>query len=152
MSSVILTIELIPQSTKWVNVKKEFTNDEWKAIRSNCYLKAKYRCEICNSKGVRWPVECHEKWEFDEIQKKQTLKGFIALCPECHKVKHLLFAKKNNQMDIVLSQLMRVNNMSKEEAENYIKQCFDVWEERNRHQWSFDISYAKRYLNSDISN
>jgi len=49
---------------------------------------AKNCCEICNGKGDKWPVECHETWSYNNNHLAQTLKGLISLRPNCHGAKH----------------------------------------------------------------
>ncbi len=137
---MILTIELVPKTAWYKNVRSEMSQEQWDYIRKNCYRKAGYKCEICSGKGDKWPVECHEIWEYDDTKKKQTLKGMIALCPDCHKVKHAGLSQMKGEINLVIKQLMKVNNVSKDEAIAYIDKAFGVWKERSRHSWKTDIS------------
>jgi hypothetical protein len=47
------------------------------------------RCEICGGRGPEHPVECHERWRYNDLIRTQTLVRMIALCPACHQVKHV---------------------------------------------------------------
>ncbi len=144
-----LTIELVPKTCWYSNVRSNVKPAEWNRIRKKCYEKAGNKCEICGgvgtNQGVRHAVECHEIWHYDDVTKKQTLAGLIALCPRCHKTKHAGLASIKGEIDIVIRQLMVVNDMDCEEAEDYIKGSFTVWQERSQHKWELDISMLEKY-------
>jgi len=113
-----LTIELVPSTCWYSNVRDNVTKSEWDKIRKSTYKKANYLCEICGGKGHRWPVECHEIWEYDDENHTQTLKGLIALCPDCHKVKHfgLTSTRSEHELHHAINHLKNVNNFSKTEV------------------------------------
>ncbi len=61
-----LTIELVP-STRWFsNVRTEVSPEEWDRLWKAAARDARYRCEVCSGKGSKWPTECHEHWEYDD--------------------------------------------------------------------------------------
>ena len=148
---MILTIELVPKTAWYTNVRSAIPKEEWNAIRKKCYALAHFKCEICGSKGPIWPVECHEIWEYDNDVHTQTLKGFIALCPNCHKVKHPGLASKQGLTELVYNQLMNVNNISKLEAKMYLHKAFSTWRKRSEHKWKIDISYINFYLTKKLN-
>lgn len=141
-----LTIELVPKTCFYSNVRSEVDKNTWDIIRWKTYRLANNKCEICSGVGDKWKVECHEIWFYDDKNYNQVLKGFIALCPNCHKTKHTGFSNLNGEIDIVIKQLMSVNNLSKEQAMQYITDSFDIWEKRSRFKWNLDISYIEKYL------
>lgn len=147
-----LTIELVPKTSWMTNVRSKVTKAEWDKIRRKCYAAAGYVCEVCGNvgteQGFRHPVECHEIWHYDDENKRQALEGLIALCPYCHKVKHTGLAGIKGEMHIVMDQLMEVNEMTEDEAEDYVNESFMIWRERSAHQWNVDISYLDEYLKS----
>jgi hypothetical protein len=151
-----LTIELVPESSFFNNVRSAVTTKEWDIIKKKCYKKAGYKCEICGDTGLNqgkdYPVECHEIWEYDDKLHNQTLKGFIALCPQCHQVKHVGFARINGKEPEVIRQLMKVNKMTSTMADNYIIESFKIWEKRSEKQWKVDISYLESYKANDNVN
>ena len=57
-----LTIELVPQTAWYSNVRSNVTKSEWDVLRKACYKAAGYKCEVCSGKGPKHPVECHEMW------------------------------------------------------------------------------------------
>ena len=147
-----LTIELVPKTAWYSNVRSNVTKHEWDLIRNKCYVKASHKCELCKdvgtNQGVKHKVECHEIFEYDDINHIQKLTQLIALCPYCHKVKHPGLAEMNGEIDIVIAQLIKVNNMSDIEAKQYIKDSFKMWKERSKYNWKLDISCLQNYLNS----
>ena len=141
-----LTIELVPQSSWGNNLRSEanLSKAQWDKLRKASYKQAGYKCEVCGGKGSKWPVECHEIWEYDDQNKTQTLKGLISLCPTCHKVKHIgrtLSVEPPHTQARVLKHLAKVNDLTPQETEDYIVQVFEVWNERSQHQWSLDLSW-----------
>jgi hypothetical protein len=138
-----LTIELVPKSSWYDNVRTHVSKEVWDKLRNEVYFQASYKCEICGGKGHKWPVECHEVWEYDDVNHIQKLVRLIALCPNCHTTKHAGFAILKGNEDIVIEQLMRVNKMTDKEADEHITKAFEIWRERSKHNWTVDISYLK---------
>jgi hypothetical protein len=149
MNDMKLTIELVPETAWYTNVRSNVSKDEWDRIRKACYRNANYTCEVCGGKGDKWPVECHEVWDYDDLNKKQTLVRLIALCPNCHKTKHVGLAQMKGEEDIVINQLMAVNDMTEQEATQYIKESFKTWRDRSKYKWDCDISYLDKYTSDE---
>ena len=141
-----LNIELVPQSSWYSNVRSQVSKSKWDKIRKKCYKEAGYKCEICGCQGPKWPVECHEIWDYNDKQNIQKLEGFIALCPSCHKVKHFGYARVSGNEDKAYKQLCTVNNISMEEAADIVFNAFEKWEERSRKQWEVNTDYIEEYL------
>ena len=140
-----LEIELVPKTAWFNNLRSFLTKEEWDFVRKKCYKEANYNCEICGSQGDNWPVECHEIWEYTKTRKVK-LKGLIALCPDCHEVKHIGLAQIRGKFHPALNHFMKVNNVSKQEAIKYVNSCFSLWNERNKVDWKLDVSYLKEYM------
>ena len=145
---MILKVELVPATSWGNNLRSEanLSKAQWDKLRKQCYRDANYKCEVCNGKGDKWPVECHEIWHYDDVNKVQTLKGLIALCPTCHKAKHLgrtLSVESQEVQDKVLRQLMKINDLDVDELEDYIVEVFQKHAERSQHRWSLDLSWLK---------
>lgn len=137
-SGIKLTIELVPETVFFKNVRSEVSKEKWDIIRRKAYQKANYKCGICGGVGNRHPVECHEVWEYDDEKHIQTLKGFIALCPRCHGVKHIGLSQMRGLYDNCVEHLAKVNGWKEKEAEKYVEKCFGVWEERSTHDWKLN--------------
>lgn len=151
-----LSIELVPKSCWYSNVRSNVSEEEWDIIRKKCYKNAGNICEICGktgkNQGYNHNVECHEIWNYDDKKYIQKLTGLIALCPFCHKTKHVGLAQMNGEEDIVINQLMKVNNISKSEVEKYINDSFLIWLDRSDEEWELDISYLDEYKMDDNDN
>lgn len=136
-----LTIELVPSTAWGDNLRSILTKDMWDTLRKRSYRKAGYRCEICFGKGTKWPVECHEIWHYDDIQKVQTLKGIISLCPSCHSVKHMGFAHIQGNGDAARAHLAKVNSWSQTQTNQYIGLVFKQWEARSKFEWELNLDW-----------
>lgn len=140
-----LNIDLVPSSAWYNNVRAILTKEQWDFVRKQVSDQAWNKCEICDGVGPKHPVECHEIWEYNDKKKIQKLVGLIALCPDCHTVKHFGLAQITNKQEKALKHLMKVNKITKKAAEKYIADEFMKWAERSSKQWKLDISYLKNY-------
>ncbi len=140
-----LTIELVPSSSWFNNVRAVLTRKQWDVLRKQVYSEAWDTCQICGGAGPKHPVECHEIWHYDDKKLIQKLVGMIALCPDCHMVKHIGLAQLQNKSKKALKHLMKVNKISKKEAEKYIADSFMKWAERSSKSWKLDISILESY-------
>jgi len=140
-----LTIELVPSSSWFNNVRAVVTKVQWDALRKQVYSKAYHTCEICGGIGPKHPVECHEIWHYDDQKLIRKLEGMIALCPDCHMVKHIGLAGLQERGEQALKHLMKVNKMTRKKAERYILHAFEVWGKRSGKEWTLDITHLKEY-------
>lgn len=143
MGKIKLTIELVPSTSFFSNVRSVLPQSEWDRLRKASYAKAGHKCEICKGTGIeqgyRHPVECHEIWEYRK-DGTQYLKGLISLCPRCHQVKHIGRSMKVGLKKKVLAHIGKVNKWTKEEVQNYIGFCFQEHKERSKIQWNLNLS------------
>jgi hypothetical protein len=135
-----LTIELVPKTCWFSNVRTHVSKADWEKCKRLVRQRSGDKCEICGGRGPKWPVEAHEQWSYDEDRQIQMLVGLVALCPDCHRVKHIGRAFAMNEADLALVHLAKVNRWSLRTAESYAKTAFDIWELRSQYQWSLDIS------------
>ena len=140
-----LTIELVPQSSWMNNVRAVLSKKQWDYLRSQVSSKAYDVCEICGGVGPKHPVECHEIWKYNEKTGIQKLEGMIALCPDCHSVKHFGFARISGKEEQALKHFMKVNGLKKKEAEKVILAAFELWTKRSTLEWKLDLSVLKEY-------
>jgi len=141
-----LTIELVPKTSWYSNVRSQVPKWVWDNIRRKCYRNANYLCEICGDKGTAHPVECHEVWHYNDKKHIQKLTGLIALCPDCHRVKHAGYANAQGLMHMVIEQLMLVNNISSKKAFKHIDEAFNKYRERSKYKWEIDTSFISTYV------
>lgn len=145
MSELKLTIELVPKSSWMNNLRAVLTSKQWNALRGVVADKAWNVCEICGGTGPEHPVECHEIWQYNEKTSIRKLTGMIALCPDCHMVKHIGLASIKGNFDKALKHLMKVNGLKKKEAEAYVENAFKIWRARSQLKWTLDLSELKKY-------
>ncbi len=136
-----LTIELVPESSWYNNMRKVLPQSEWDKIRQRAYAEYGHRCGICGYEGR---LNCHEIWEYDDQQHNQKLAGFIALCDLCHHVKHIglagILAKRGElDFDKVIQHFLRVNNCDEKTFQQHYEEAFEQWRERSKHQWNVDL-------------
>jgi hypothetical protein len=125
-------------------VRSQVSKKDWDFLRKQSYEKANNKCEICKGKGGKHPVECHEVWEYDDVNKIQKLKRLISLCPKCHQVKHPGLAEKLGKSEEVIEQIMKVNRISRKESLEMIEKSFEIFHERSKYKWILDISYLEK--------
>ncbi|MDF5595815.1 hypothetical protein P3735_22025 [Vibrio parahaemolyticus] len=136
-----LTIELVPKSCWFDNVRNRVSTEDWQKLKRITSNHAQYRCEICGGRGSKWAVECHEVWDYDDIKLTQTLSRLIALCPSCHEVKHIGLAQLRGKQFETTAHLALINGWSYLGASDYVEHAFEVWAERSQKEWKLDISY-----------
>jgi hypothetical protein len=143
-----LTIELVPKTSWYDNMRKVLPKSEWDKLRRKTYAEHGYRCGICEAEGR---LNCHEIWEYDDNNHKQTLLGFIALCDLCHHVKHIGLAgilASKGQLDIerVVEHFMKVNRCERSAFEEHKKKACAQWAERSKHNWNVDLGKYERLV------
>lgn len=139
-----LTIELVPSTVWFKNLRSELSDKEWDILRKESYKKSNYKCEVCSGVGPKWPVECHEVWEYDEENNIQTLINLISLCDKCHQVKHIGLAEMQGYYEDAKKHLSKINNMTLDEANDYITKCFAVWKKRSLKEWTINLDWLKK--------
>lgn len=138
-----LTVELVPKTCWYSNIRTTLPTKEWNRLRKAQYAKAEFKCEICEGSGLdqgyRHALECHEIWTYDDNKKVQKLDGLIALCPKCHMTKHFGRSSAIGKQAEVLKHMEVVNGWDHKETVTYIAECFDVYTKRSKENWKLDI-------------
>lgn len=143
-----LTIELVPESCWFTNLRSELPPSAWDLIRRTAYRRARHRCEVCGGVGPQWPVEAHEEWTY--ISGVQRLRRVVALCPACHEVKHIGLAGIKGRDREAVAHLMKVNDWDPVTADRYIKAAFRLWFSRSRMEWRLDIKDLYEWLHKKL--
>jgi hypothetical protein len=141
-----LTVELVPKTSWYHNVRALVDEQGWDRIRRQVYRQADYRCEVCGGRGPEHPVECHEVWHYDDRTRVQALVRMIALCPACHQVKHLGLANVQGKGAQARAHLARVNGWTLAQADAYIAEVFRVWAQRSSGPWTLDLAGLRPYV------
>lgn len=140
-----LTVELVPSSCWFSNVRSAVSSKDWEKLKTLTFRAAKYRCELCDGFGPKHPVECHEVFTYDDENLVQKLVRLIALCPACHRVKHIGLASARGDYDKCLAHLMKVNGWDKSTATEHVMKAFWVFEHRSQWEYSLDLSFLQQY-------
>ncbi len=134
-----LLTEIIPTSLHGKSPREVKGRAWWDRQRKKAYAAVGSRCEICGGTGPRHPVEAHEVYGYDEAARPpvQRVLRLIALCPDCHSVKHLYrtaaIARERNDPSVyqaALDHLARVNGWSKEQVRAHLRETREVFERR----------------------
>ena len=141
-----LTIELVPRSAWFKNLRSMIPPEQWDSLRRGTYRRVGYKCEICGGVGPRHPVECHEKWEYDDANHIANLVGLYGLCPACHEVKHIGLAQINGRLPQAIVHLAAINGLTERQSRGMVKEAFEVWERRSQHGWTVNIDWARNKL------
>ena len=143
-----LTIELVPKTCHFSNVRTCLSTTNWDKIRKISYENANNKCEICGdtgkNQGHKHNVECHEIWNYDEETLTQKLIGLISLCPKCHQVKHIGRAIAIGKKDECYRHLIYVNKWTIEQVQNHVLASFELHKERSKYEWTLDLSLLTR--------
>lgn len=137
----LLSVELVPSTAWWSNVRSNVTRAEWERCKNFVRARSGERCEVCGGRGRRHPVECHEIWDYDDEFGVQTLVDLVALCPACHEVKHIGRASVVGTLERAANHLRDVNGWTDEHTEYYINVAMLAWAVRSRREWSLDVSW-----------
>lgn len=140
-----LTVQLVPSTSFYENVRSICSKTQWDFIRKDVYKKYSYKCAICGGKGDKHPVEAHEVWKYDDNNYIQILTDILAVCPACHTSIHFGLACVRGKQDKALSHLKIVNGISIDEAQSHVKRSFEEFNRRSKHQWTLDVSYLEKY-------
>lgn len=138
-----LEMEMLPASTRGVNLRRMLTRAQWSRVRASALRACDERCAICGRRNAR--LECHEVWSFDDVQRIQKLENVIPLCAMCHHVKHIGMAGRLAQagrLDIwrVVNHTCEVNGCSVDDFYRARDAAYRLAERRSRAAWRVDVS------------
>ncbi len=140
-----LTIELVPSTSWYNNLRSMMKREQWDVLRHKVYKDYGNKCAIC---GTDEQLSCHEIWSYDDEKHIQKLTGLIALCELCHRVKHIGLTELEGHrgklaFEKVIEHFMKVNNCSQKEFEQHHNEALKLFEKRSQHQWTIDIGGYK---------
>lgn len=143
-----LTIELVPESSWFSNVRDHATTNQWDTLRRATYKRYGNICAICKGRGPKWPVECHEAWKYviHEERNVQKLHYLVALCPSCHEVKHIGLAELTGNGLRARKHLSLVNKWNREQTELYVNCVATIWRARSELEWELDLGWVESHF------
>lgn len=133
-----LTIEVVPSSCWYSNVRSNVTAHTWDRLQKETFSSANHKCEICHSPAA---LDCHEIWEYDDHLCIQRLIRLVALCPSCHLVKHIGLAIKEGKIEEALKWFCLVNQTTSSEAVAYVQRAMQIHAIRSQYQWQLNLDY-----------
>lgn len=150
MDKLRLEMELVPKTCWFSNLRKVLTQEEWDRVRKYTYgLSEDHSCMICGTKIGK--LNAHEIWEYDEENHIQKLVGLIALCDNCHMVKHIGFAQLNGKYEEAHDHFCKVNNCNNAKFNVKMKMVMNTYNRRSKiFDWKLDISHLKNIGFEDI--
>lgn len=146
MKKYKLTFELVPEECWHSNLRSAFSKEQWDLIRKDAYRRAQYKCRICGRGNTR--LEAHEKWSYDERKGLQKLEDVLALCKDCHQVKHISRTQLIGRGNDAMEHFMRVNECTQSDFHAELGRANEEYIRRNKiENWVTDISWLKDKFN-----
>ncbi|HVA97338.1 MAG TPA: hypothetical protein VNG53_00470 [Bacteroidia bacterium] len=140
-----LSLEFIPRISNFLNVRNKIKTSAWNKLKRCVYQQANFLCEICGEKGTKHPVECHEVWIYNEENLTQQLKALQALCPICHRVKHINASAYIGNVEREFRHFKKINDLDEITANKIISAVRKQNQIRNCTQWELDITLLSNY-------
>lgn len=140
-----LTVEILPRTQYFQFLHTEVYEQQWNYIASLCYHRASGVCEYCSSDEN---LVYHTAWKFENETKTATVAGVELMCGKCYQAKSIdnLFIKPKAHDDLI-SHLIKVNEMSFNDAKNAVAQAYKDCIERSKVLWVMDVSKQQKWLN-----
>jgi hypothetical protein len=147
--NLILTIDLVPKTSFYNNLRKVVSVNTWNILRKRTYSQYKVTCGICGVKNV--DLDCHELWDYNDANCVQKLTGLIAICKNCHMIKHhgyanILAHKGQLDMKELIAHFLKVNNCTEAEYMSHKTHAFKEWTERSTKEWTVDLGEYEQYV------
>jgi len=135
MACLRLAIEPIPASSRLASLAKMLPPAQWDAVRRSAYRQARFRCQVC---GREARLHCHEVWQYAEQTGRQWLAGLLALCPDCHDVKHITTPRDGAAQARLLEHFAAVNRIPRAEAEGHFRAAIHRQRWLDHRHWVVD--------------
>ncbi len=146
MKEFKLTFELVPEECWYSNLRSILKPKDWDIVRRDAYARANGRCMICNRPAKR--LEAHEKWSYDEERALQKLEDVVALCHNCHEVKHISRTQLVGRGVEAMEHFIRVNKCSQMDFHLALGEANEEYLRRNKVEgWVTDISWLETRFN-----
>ena len=142
-----LEISLMPRGSWGKSLAQLLDFKVWGELRREVYKRFNHSCGIC---GVSNKVlHCHEVWEFQEKKKLQVLRGFIAICEDCHSIIHFGFTlkeiekgkKTRSELKRLVDHFCKVNGVTEDVFNKHQREAFETY--RRQSEIKFIIVWGK---------
>lgn len=140
-----LTVDITTRTQYIQFLHTEVYEQQWNYIASLCYHRAGGVCEYCSSDEN---LVYHTAWKFENETKTASVAGVELMCGRCYQAKSIdnLFIRPQAHDDLI-SHLIKVNDMSFNDAKNSVSQAYKDCIERSKVLWVMDVSKQKKWLN-----
>ena len=143
-----LTFEMVPEECWYSNLRSVLKPADWDRVRRYAYACAGGKCSICGASGR---LEAHEQWSYDEGKALQKLENVIALCRNCHEVKHIGRTYMVGRGAEAMEHFMKVNGCSQMEYHDALSATNEEYVRRNGIEgWVTDIRWLKNKFNIEL--
>lgn len=139
---VAAPVELVPMPCWGRNVRSRLRPFVWELIRQDTLEKSGVRCAGCGRRRRHWNLDCHEVWRYEDETLTQRLVDIVAMCHDCHEIRHLGFSNVMGRGAKTERRLQSLNGWTPHELEDYLRLAFALWEQRSRNNWRRDISWV----------
>ncbi len=141
MKKYRLNFELVPEECWFSNLRSVLKPDDWDKVRRDAYKRAGGRCVICGATGR---LEAHEQWCYDDEKALQKLENVVALCRNCHEIKHIGRTQLMGRDLEAMEHFMKVNRCSQMDYHAALAEANEEYFRRNRVEgWVTDVSWLK---------
>jgi hypothetical protein len=148
MKKYKLNFEIVPEECWYANLRSILRPEDWDVVRRDAYKRAGYRCSICGADGR---MEAHEKWSYNDAIALQKLDGVLALCHNCHLVKHIGRTQLVGEEGVAMEHFMKVNRCSQMDYHEALAKANEEYRRRNEiENWTTDISWLKTRFGLEI--
>ena len=148
MKKYKLDFELVPEECWYANLRSILRAEDWDVVRRDAYKRAGHKCRICGAGGR---IEAHEKWSYDEKNAVQKLEDVLALCHNCHLVKHIGRTQLMGDEGVAMTHFMKVNKCSQMDYHGALAKANEEHARRNKiENWSTDVSWLKQRFGLEI--
>jgi hypothetical protein len=138
-----LEVRMIPKPLWGRNVRSEIRKSKWDRIRKKVYKKARYKCEVCGTKGR---LHGHEVWQYNERRRIQKLVDIIALCWRCHEAVHYGYAQSRGNGGRAFGHLQDINRWGRRKTRRHIDNAFADYRRRSKlKDWKLDLRELRRF-------
>ena len=142
MKKYKLDFEMVPEECWYANLRSILTPSDWDKVRKDAYRRAGGKCRICGKGNTR--LEAHEKWSYDEERRLQKLEDVLALCKECHEVKHISRTQLMGRGVEAMEHFQKVNGCSQMDFHEALQEANEEYKKRNRsEEWVTDCSWLE---------
>jgi hypothetical protein len=143
---VTLFVDLVPNTAWYSNLRSELFPHEWELVKKRTFSEARHRCQVCGGRGPAHPVECHERFTYDEAAQVLSLIRTVALCPACHEVTHFGLASVRGRIAQAQAHLMTVNGWNLDQTNQHVDAAMQLWKTRGLTEWVLDATWLLDFV------